>query len=302
MLAIAILAFVVFAIIMLFKIYFNKISQANLSSIHKDDRDIEILNSRVKYSEVNAFAWTKPIFLMGLAASICFTLFAFSWTTEYQNEVYSIVIEPILPDEVNIVRTQHSSPQPPPPPPPPIIEIPVEVIPEDLISELIDETIEPEEAIEEPVEENGTDKGIGEPSPPPPPPIPIIDSGVDAPPILMAEQMPRFPGCEELEGTRKEKKKCAEKKLLDYIYDNLKYPALAIQNGIEGKSTLRFVVNKEGRIDDIQILQEPGGGCGAAAAKVIESMNNMPEKWTPGKQRGVPVKVLYTIPIHFKLN
>ena len=101
---------------------------------------------------------------------------------------------------------------------------------------------------------------------------------------------------------KKGKQQCAEKKLLDYIYSNLNYPRLAIENGIEGKATIRFVVDKEGNISDIKILQNLAGGCGQAAAKAIESMNNMPERWIPGKQRGKAVKVLYTLPIKFKLK
>ena len=74
------------------------------------------------------------------------------------------------------------------------------------------------------------------------------------------------------------------------------------ENGIQGKVTLRFVVNKKGKISDVKILRDIGGGCGEAAAKVIRSMNNMPQKWTPGRQGGRKVKVYYTLPVVFKLT
>jgi protein TonB len=300
-LAIAILAFVVIGIITLFKIYFKNISRTKLFESYFRDSDMEVLNSRVKYSEVNAFNWTRQIFLMGLVASITFTLLAFSWTTEYRQEAYGMDLEPIEDNEIDIKRTQHPRPTPPPPPPPSKIVIPEEIIPEELAVSFIDKTIEESQAIEIPIHNTGAVDESGKPGPPltlPPPPIYIEDE----PPILIAEQMPRFPGCEDMEGTRAEKQKCAEKKLLDYIYANLKYPVIAIQNGIVGRSTLRFVVDTEGNIRDIKVLQDPGGGCAAAAAQVINSMNNMPEKWIPGKQRGRAVKVLYTLPIYFKLK
>lgn len=49
-------------------------------------------------------------------------------------------------------------------------------------------------------------------------------------------------------------------------------------------------------------MRDIGAGCGDAAATVIRNMNELPQKWTPGKQRGRPVKVLYTLPVKFKLD
>lgn len=113
--------------------------------------------------------------------------------------------------------------------------------------------------------------------------------------------MPRFPGCEDL-GTDKEKDDCAKKKMLEYIYKNLKYPAIARENGIEGQVVLQFVVDKDGSVTDAKIVRDIGAGCGEAAQLVVEGMNKMSTKWTPGKQRGRPVRVLYTLPVKFKLE
>ena len=301
LLAISILAFLVIGIIFLFRKYFKNLSEKNLCQLHDTDTKLDTLNSRVKYEEVNVLNWTRPFFLMGLAASISFTLFAFSWTTEYQHEAYGMNLEPVEDIEIDVERTQHPKPTPPIPPPPPKIEIPVEIIPEELVESFIDETIDETDAIEEPVENAEQTDGTGEvmtQRTPPPTPVYIEDE----PPIIIAEQMPRFPGCENIEGTRKEKQKCAEKKLMEYIYDNLEYPKMAIDNTIQGRVTLRFVVDTDGKISNVKILRDLGGGCGAAAAQAVKSMNDMPERWTPGKQRGKPVKVLYTLPIQFRLN
>ena len=114
--------------------------------------------------------------------------------------------------------------------------------------------------------------------------------------------MPRFPGCEDAGGTDKEKEECAKEKMLQYIYKNLKYPAIARENGVEGMAVLQFVVKEDGSVSDINIVRDPGAGCGDAAHKVVTGMNNLPQKWTPGKQRGRPVKVLYTLPVRFRLQ
>jgi len=90
--------------------------------------------------------------------------------------------------------------------------------------------------------------------------------------------------------------------MLQYIYKNLKYPAIARENGVEGMCVLQFVVGTDGSVEDVKIVRDIGAGCGAAADVVVKGMNNLPEKWTPGKQRGRPVKVLYTLPVRFKLE
>jgi thiol-disulfide isomerase/thioredoxin len=117
----------------------------------------------------------------------------------------------------------------------------------------------------------------------------------------VVEMMPRFPGCED-KGTVKEKEDCARIKMLEYIYKNLKYPQLARENGVVGQVVLQFVVAKDGYIDNIQIIRDIGAGCGDAAASVVDSMNDMTERWIPGLQRGRKVMVLYNLPISFKLK
>ncbi|MBT8189802.1 MAG: energy transducer TonB, partial [Bacteroidia bacterium] len=118
----------------------------------------------------------------------------------------------------------------------------------------------------------------------------------------VVEQMPRFPGCENVSGSDKDKENCAKEKMLQYIYKNLKYPAIARENGVEGMTVLQFVVSEDGSVKDINVVRDIGAGCGDAAKKVVEGMNRLPQKWTPGKQRGRPVKVLYTLPVKFKLE
>lgn len=65
---------------------------------------------------------------------------------------------------------------------------------------------------------------------------------------------------------------------------------------------ISFIVNEDGSISDAKIVREIGGGCGEEALKVVQSMNLMPEKWIPGKQKGKAVNVQYNLPIAFKLS
>lgn len=119
---------------------------------------------------------------------------------------------------------------------------------------------------------------------------------------LRAEEMPRFPGCENLKASNEEKDKCAQKKMYDYIHSKLKYPPQAVKNNIQGEVILKFVVGKTGKISDIEILEDPGYGMGVAVAEIIDDMNYMSQTWTPGKQHGESVPVWFMLPVKFIMN
>jgi protein TonB len=86
----------------------------------------------------------------------------------------------------------------------------------------------------------------------------------------------------------------------DYLKKNMMYPAIAKENGIQGKCYLRFVVNTEGSISDVRVLRGVAGcpECDKEATRVVK---NMP-KWKPGKMNGKDVKMYFTLPIAFKLT
>ena len=98
------------------------------------------------------------------------------------------------------------------------------------------------------------------------------------------EQMPEFPG--------------GMAALQKYLSQNIRYPAAAREDNIQGKVILKFVVDKDGSVGDIQILRDIGGGCGKEADRVVRGM----PKWRAGKQNGAAVKVYYTLPVSFKLG
>ena len=162
------------------------------------------------------------------------------------------------------------------------------------------------------VEENT----INEPPPPPPPP-PVVKKPAKRKKVVrqapkevieesqifeVVEQMPRFPGCEDIAGDDNAKRQCAERALLTYFAKCLKYPRVAQENGIEGVVVIRFVVDTDGKIVNPTILRDIGGGCGEEALRVVNKMNDLPQRWTPGKQQNTPVKVQFNLPVRFKLD
>lgn len=83
-----------------------------------------------------------------------------------------------------------------------------------------------------------------------------------------------------------------------YVSSQMEYPAIAKRNNIQGKVYLRFVVDKDGSIGNVEVLKGIGAGCDEEAVRVLEGS----PKWTPGKQRGRAVKVYMTLPIIFVLK
>ena len=103
-------------------------------------------------------------------------------------------------------------------------------------------------------------------------------------PFMVVEDMPEFPG-----GTAA---------LLEYLRKNIKYPAICRENNIQGRVIVSFVVNKDGAIVEPEVVKSVNPSLDKEAVRVI---SNMPP-WKPGKQRGKPVRVKYTVPVNFRLN
>lgn len=129
---------------------------------------------------------------------------------------------------------------------------------------------------------------------------PLVYAQDDKPIVL--DVMPRFPGCEFMVGTDREKKACADKKLLKFIYGNINYPEEALAEGKEGRVIISFVVTYRGKIDQIRIVKDAGYGMGQEAVRVMELMNKKNKRWKPGLYRGQKVNVLYSLPVRFKLS
>jgi len=102
-------------------------------------------------------------------------------------------------------------------------------------------------------------------------------------PLLIAEQMPEFPG--------------GQQELFTYLGNNLEYPKTAKSEGIEGRVVVNFIIEKDGSIGHVEVLKGIGGGCDQEAVRVISNMPN----WSPGIHNGKKVRVSYKLPIQFAL-
>lgn len=118
----------------------------------------------------------------------------------------------------------------------------------------------------------------------------------------VAEEMPRFPGCEQLDTTAAAKAACAQQQLLSFVYGNIIYPMEARQNGNEGQVVVSFVVEQDGSLSSPRILKDIGGGCGLEVLRVINLMNEMNVRWTPGRIGGKVVRTNFNLPVRFKLE
>lgn len=100
----------------------------------------------------------------------------------------------------------------------------------------------------------------------------------------VVEQMPSFPG--------------GDAALLSWLKDNLRYPVVAQENGVQGRVIVSFVVERDGSITDVQVARSKDPSLDKEAVRVVKSM----PKWNPGKQNGSTVRVKYNLPVNFRLQ
>ncbi len=179
--------------------------------------------------------------------------------------------------------TQQLTPPPPPPPPPPAPEV-IDVIEDE---EDVEETIiESTEAKQD--EKIVEVKEIKEE---------VVEEEIADVPFAVIENVPVYPGCEG-EKTNDAKKRCMSSKISDFI--NKKFNSnLASDLGLEGRQRIavQFKIDKNGRVTDVR-ARAPHPRLEKEAMDVVQSLPNM----TPGKQRGKPVGVLYSLPIIFDIQ
>ena len=100
----------------------------------------------------------------------------------------------------------------------------------------------------------------------------------------MVDQMPEFPG--------------GMPALIEFLQNNVKYPADAEKQKVEGRVLVSFVVETDGSVTDVQLMKKAFPSLDAEAVRVTKAMPN----WTPGKMKGKVVRVHYTFPIVFRLK
>ena len=291
---------VLLATILLARLYLSKKANNGLTQKYAARKNGSPLEARTKYPEVDVLRNSSAFFGIALAASLLLLIGAFNWTS-YNDEVFipenALELEVDL--EVEPPRSQVEPPPPPPPPPPKIEEVPEELFIEDEDEmEFVDQSIDADTEVDRPDPVVETKEDV--PPPPPPPPPPPEPEAEEI--FKVVEEMPRFPGCEDMAASISEKKACADQKMLEFLYEHLRYPQVARENNISGTVVVQFVVDEKGNIKDARVARDIGATCGQEALRVVELMNNMPEKWIPGRQRGRAVKVLFSLPVRFVLK
>lgn len=210
----------------------------------------------------------RRIFLQtGIALALVLVLVAFEWKT-YDRKVVDLgVLEQDFVEEEDIPITRQETP-PPPPPPDPSTEL---NIVEDDVEVEDDFIIDVEATVTTVVKEYV--------------PIQVQEEEIAEEVIFtIVEENPSFPGGDEAR--------------MRYLAQNIKYPQMARESGIQGIVFVTFVVERDGNITDVRLLRGIGGGCDEEAIRVVKGM----PRWTPGKQRGQPVRVQFNLPIRFTLN
>lgn len=221
-------------------------------------------------------------FVIGLTLVLLITWRALeykSYDTSISDVVIAHMVDPDFKEDIPITETLKL-----PPPPPPIAPTIIEVIEdaEEIEETFIQSTETNQEAeINAPilsVDDINTDEGEEE--------LTI--------PFAVIEDVPVFPGCENV--PKAEKRACFEQKIQAHVVKNFKYPEISVEMGMQGKVYVQFIINVDGNITNIK-SRGPDQLLEKEAERIIATLPQM----TPGKQRGMPVKVPFSIPVTFKL-
>jgi len=211
-------------------------------------------------------------FLIGLVLALGSMLAAFEWKTTptKADSLGGIQVQEVEEEIIPITREQQVKP-PPPPPPPQVVEI-LNIVDDDVV-------IENELEIDDSEADENTVIDV----------TPVIESTEEEEVeekifFNIIEEPAEFPG--------------GDKALYRYIHDNVKYPVIAQENGIQGKVYVNFVVNKEGKAVNAVVSRPVDPSLDKEALRVINSL----PRFKPGKQRGKPVQVYYTALINFQLQ
>ena len=227
----------------------------------------------IKKSEKANLENKKLLFVeIGLVVSLAITLFAFEWTsTETETAVLEDNTEVLVEEEM--ISTQMETPPPPPAAP----KIPVL---SDQI-DIVDDEIEIEDDMFMNLED---DASLG---------VEIMDYveveeevvEEEAIPFLLVEEKPSFQGGDANQFSK-------------WVNSRLVYPEIAKENGVQGRVTLQFTVEKDGSVTKVKVLRGVDPSLDKEAVRVV----SMSPKWKPGKQRDRAVPVTYTFPVIFQLR
>jgi protein TonB len=209
--------------------------------------------------------------LIGAIMILAVLFVGFEWSERDKKVMTDSGIQEVMFEEEIIPITEQEQPQQAPPPPqaPPAEEV-LEIIEND--SKVEESTIQASDDTNAAVEVKYT-------------PVEVEEEEVDEQEIFtIVEEMPEYPG--------------GIAAAMKWIANELKYPAIAQENGVQGRVTVRFTINADGSVVDPVVVRGVDPHLDKEALRVIGKM----PKWKPGKQRGKAVRVSYNLPVRFKLN
>ncbi|MBQ9666718.1 MAG: energy transducer TonB [Bacteroidaceae bacterium] len=219
--------------------------------------------------------------LIGYIVALAAMFACFEYTTRTYEEtdpVYSVATFVSEEEVIPITQPIFAAAPPPPAETPAVAEI-LDIVDnnQDIEEEKIESTEDTHEAVSGPSAPVSGPVMAG-------PPAPVQEESDEGEIFEVVEQNPSFPG--------------GDKALMAWLTKNLKYPASAQENNIQGRVLVQFVVNKDGSIVDPKVLRGADPALDKEAMRVVSAM----PKWTPGKQRGKTVRVRYTLPVTFRLQ
>ena len=218
-------------------------------------------------------------FAIGLALVLFISWRSIEWKTYEKTAFGYQALNVDDEDDEEVPITEQLKTPPPPPPPPPAPEVIEIVEDEEEVEETVIESTETdqEEIVE--VEDIEVEEDFDD---------------VDVP-FAVIEDVPLYPGCERV--AKSERRACFQDKINKHIRKNFRYPEIAQEMGIQGRVYVNFIISKEGLITNVR-MRGPDKNLEKEAARIISKLPKM----TPGKQRGRPVRVPFSIPITFRLN
>ena len=218
-------------------------------------------------------------FVIGLAVVLFVSWQAIEWKTYKKTYGYEALNVEDDDDEEIPITEQIKTPPPPPPPPPPAPEVIEVVEDEEEVEETVIESTETDEDEIIEVEEVEIEEEFDD---------------VDVP-FAVIEDVPIFPGCEKV--AKSERRNCFQEQMNKHIRRNFRYPEIAQEMGIQGRVFVQFMIGKDGSISGVR-TRGPDKNLEKEAKRIIDRLPRM----TPGRQRGIPVRVPFSIPITFKLQ
>jgi protein TonB len=211
----------------------------------------------------------KGIFMqIGLIIALGVVLAAFSYRTYERSTMLNMQVQvDDTPEEIIPITKQEV--KPPPPPPPKQVTI-INIVEDDVV---VEDDIEIDVESDQEMEMDDF--------------VPMVEDEeevVEMEIFTVVESMPQVPG--------------GDAARMKFLQENIKYPQMARESGIQGTVYVTFVVEPDGSVSDVRILRGIGGGCDEEAIRVIQKMPN----WNAGMQRGKPVRVQFNMPIKFTLQ